>query len=77
MDHALRRGDRRPPHMLVIEDAPDLRALYVDAFHEEGYTVTALRPVLRHATMMLVKEARVARTEAIVHTLRAEGDPPS
>ena len=27
-------------HILVIEDAPDLRALYADAFALEGYTVT-------------------------------------
>jgi hypothetical protein len=33
-----------------------------------------LRPVLRHATITLAKEARMARIEAIVHTLRAEED---
>ncbi len=38
--------------------------------------VAALRSLLRHDTIMLVKGARVARTETIVHALRAGGEQP-
>jgi two-component system phosphate regulon response regulator PhoB len=32
-------------HILVIDDAPDLRALYADAFEGEGYRVTLMAHV--------------------------------
>ncbi len=32
-------------HILVIDDAPDLRALYADAFEGEGYRVTLMEHV--------------------------------
>jgi len=56
------------------ETNPALPIIYAESNDD---AVAALRPLLRHDTIMLVKGARVARTEAIVHALRAGGEQPS
>jgi CheY-like chemotaxis protein len=53
----------RPPHVLVIDDAPELLDLFVELLEEEGYRVSTSR------TLLALDEISAIAPDAIVHDL--------
>jgi CheY-like chemotaxis protein len=63
-----RRSDGRRPHVLVIDDTPELLDLFVELRESEPYRVTTSR------TILTVDDIRVIAPDAIVHDLFLAGD---
>ncbi len=62
---------QRPPHVLLVDDAPDIRALLREVLEDEGYRVTGASSVQPVATV------RTLAPDLIVHDLLFAGHTPS
>jgi CheY-like chemotaxis protein len=63
-------SDAMGPHILVLDAAPDLRALYQDAFESEGYRVT-----LRDHVPTDLSEIEAVQPDVIVMDYLFNGHP--
>jgi CheY-like chemotaxis protein len=60
-----------PPHVLHVDDAPDIRALVREVLEDEGYRVTSAASVQQVATV------RALAPDLIVHDLLFAGHAPT
>jgi CheY-like chemotaxis protein len=62
---------QRSPHVLHVDDAPEIRALLREVLEDEGYRVTSAASVLQIATV------RALAPDLIVHDLLFAGHVPA